>query len=172
MGNSVDLAEKIFLKGWRPYFWLLLLGFLIYYQTLHFNFVYFDDDILVISNQKFISQLSNIPQAFKDDVFLSFFDVYYRPLLTVSFIFDAQLSGGAPWAYHLTNLLLHLISTLLLYLLLKKLGVIKDLAFFFAAVFAVHPVLSQAVGWIPGRNDPLLALFLLSSFIFFLYFSQ
>jgi hypothetical protein len=51
MENSNDLAEKIFLKGRRPYFWIVLLVFLIYFQTLFFNFTYFDDDLLILNNQ-------------------------------------------------------------------------------------------------------------------------
>lgn len=159
---------RIFLKSWRPFFWLILVGFLIYSQALFFNFTYFDDDLLILNNQNFIKDLSNILQAFKEDVFLSFFDVYYRPMLTVSFILDAQFSGTLPFGYHLSNLLMHLISTCLIFVLLKKLDYKKELCFLFGLIFAIHPIFSQAVAWIPGRNDPLLALFLLPCFIFFI----
>ena len=55
---------------------------------------------------------------------------------------------------------------------LSGLAVRRDLSFLFATLFTVHPVLTQAVAWIPGRNDPLLALFVLLSFIYFLKFLE
>ena len=53
-------------------------------------------------------------------------------------------------------------------LMFIKMDYKKELSFFFGLFFAIHPVLSQAIGWIPGRNDSLLALFFIASFIFFL----
>lgn len=163
---------KIFLKSWRPFVWLILIGFLVYGQTLFFDFTYFDDDILIINNQGFIRNMSNILQTFKEDVFISPFNIYYRPILTISLMVDAQLGQTAPFVYHLSNIIIHLIVSLLLFFLLLKLQYKKDLSFLFALLFAVHPVLSQAVSWIPGRNDSLLTLFILSSFIFFLKFNE
>jgi len=62
----------------------------------------------------------------------------------------------------------HIITSCLVYLMFIKMDYKKELSFFFGLFFAVHPVLSQAIGWIPGRNDSLLALFFIASFIFFL----
>lgn len=167
-----SLFERIFLKSWRPYVWIVLIGFLIYFQILSFEFVYFDDDLLIINNQEFISDISNIIESFKEDVFISFFDVYYRPILTISFIIDAQFGGLEPFVYHLSNIIIHLLSSCLVFILLLKLKYKRELAFFFSLIFIIHPVLSQAVGWIPGRNDSLLAIFLLPAFIFFLNFIE
>jgi len=83
------------------------------------------------------------------------------------------ISGDSPFLYHFTSVVIHLVNSCLVYLLLKKLKLSQALSFAFAAIFVVHPVLLQGVSWIPGRNDTLLALFLIPSFIFFLdYFEE
>ncbi|UCD55331.1 MAG: tetratricopeptide repeat protein, partial [Candidatus Omnitrophota bacterium] len=150
--------------------------------------------VLILGNRKFLSKLSNIPQAFRQDVFFSYEDAYYRPLLTISFILDAQLpfalypspkpspqrgegrvrgrGQGKGFSYHFTNIVIHLLAACLLFLLLIKLKYREGLALFFSLIFTVHPVLTQAVAWLPGRNDSLLAVFILSSFIFFLNFLE
>jgi protein O-mannosyl-transferase len=66
--------------------------------------------------------------------------------------------------YHLINICLHMVSVILLYRLLTHLGLKTLKAFILAAFFAIHPVLTQAVAWIPGRNDTLLGIFVLAFF--------
>ncbi len=68
--------------------------------------------------------------------------------------------------YHFSNVAFHLIASCLVFIFLKKLNYKKELAFFFSLIFLVHPALTQAVAWIPGRNDSMVAIFVLSSFIF------
>jgi hypothetical protein len=65
---------------------------------------------------------------------------------------------------------MHLLACCLVYFFFLKLGGSKMTAFFSASLFTVHPVLSPAIAWIPGRNDLLLVLFVLPAFIFFLDF--
>ena len=170
--NNTDLTENIFLKTWRPYVWIIALGFIIYAQTLSFNFTYLDDNALIVDNYHVLKNISNIFQVFKQDVFRSSVDAYYRPVLTVSFMLDAQLGGAAPFIYHLANTLIHLLASCLLFILLVKLRYSAELAFFCSLIFTVHPVLTQAVAWIPGRNDSLLAVFVLLAFIAFMNFIE
>jgi len=169
-----DGPEKNFFSGFLPYFLIILTGFLLYFKTLFFDFTYLDDNVLILDNFHFLKNLSNIIQAFRIEVFyiLHAPAAYYRPILTISFIIDAQLGGKSPFIYHLTNLLIHLLSSSLFFIFLAKLGFKKPLAFFFALIFTVHPVLTQAVAWIPGRNDSLLAVFIFSSFYYFLKFKE
>lgn len=166
-GNS--FIDKIFSNKWTPFMIIAILGFVIYFQAFFFNFTYLDDNVLILDNQYFLSKLTNIFQSFFADVFHLFNSsaFYYRPLLTISFIFDYQIGGASPFIYHFTNVGLHILTTCLLFVFFKKLDYRKDLAFLFSIIFLVHPVLTQAVAWIPGRNDSLLAVFILSIFIFF-----
>jgi 4-amino-4-deoxy-L-arabinose transferase-like glycosyltransferase len=83
----------------------------------------------------------------------------------VSFMFDKLISGNL-FAYHLTNLLFHISSCILLYVFFIRLKIRSDVSFILALLFAVHPVLSQAVVWIPGRNDSMLTTFVLASLIY------
>lgn len=160
----------------HPYFTIISLGLFIYIKTLFFSYTYLDDNVLILDNYRFIKNLSFIPQSFITEVFHSSHlgAAYYRPLLTISFILDAQIGGINPFIYHLSNLLIHLTATSLLYLLLTKLSSSKKhlLPLLLSLIFLTHPALSQAVAWIPGRNDSLLALFVLLSFINLINYTQ
>jgi tetratricopeptide (TPR) repeat protein len=140
-------------------------------QTLFFGYTYLDDNNLILDNQSFITDITNVPQAFKEDVFHTPGGrFYYRPLMTLSLMADAQISGIKPFMYHLTNVIIHLTTMCLMYLLLTKFRFTRTMSLFWVLVYTVHPVFSQAVSWVPGRNNSLLTLFTLSSFIFFIDF--
>ena len=96
---------------------------------------------------------------------------YYRPLLELSFWLDNLLWGMEPSAMHLENILLHCADTLLVYLLARKVQKPSREGFHLlpllaALLFALHPVNVEAVAWIAGRTDPMLALMMLSSCYF------
>jgi len=153
-------------------FYLLIissLALLLYLPSLNYKFTNDDDTALVKDNYAFLSKASNIPTAFKQSVFYNTFKVtdnYYRPVLTLSFFYDTQIAGKHYWFFYLTNILLHLACCILLFFTLQKLSFEKTKSFLFTALFAVHPAFPQAVAWLPGRNDTLLTLFALSSFLF------
>ena len=160
--------ERIFLKEKRPYYWIFGLGFLVYFRSLFFKFSYLDDNVLILTNLFFLKNPANIFKTFTTQVFhiLHTSAAYYRPMLTISFMIDSWLGGANPFFYHLTNIIIHLTASSLVYLFFCKLKYKKNLAFIFALIFTVHPVLAQAVSWIPGRNDSLLTVFFLLSFIY------
>lgn len=85
---------------------------------------------------------------------------------------DSQFGRASPLPFHLTNILLHLLACGLLFRFLTKMNGKKALAFLFTIAFSAHPVLTPAVAWIPGRNDSLLAVFVLLAFLSFLKFLQ
>ncbi|MHB8121821.1 MAG: glycosyltransferase family 39 protein [Desulfuromonadaceae bacterium] len=98
---------------------------------------------------------------------------YYRPIVELSFYLDNLLWGMEPSTMHLENILLHCANSLLVFLLACKILVNQDNKFFLiplfvALLFALHPVNVEAVAWIAGRTDPLLALFVLLSCYFLL----
>lgn len=148
-----------------PYFFLAIAVLVVYSSTLLFNYTYLDDNVLILDQQKFLSDFSNVWQAFHHDVFFSAQNqAYYRPLLTVSLMIDTLWGGGKVWTYHLGNILIHLASVWLIYATIIKMKYRHQAALIITLIFAVHPILSQAVAWIPGRNDSLLAVFALASF--------
>lgn len=154
---------------------LFFFGFFLYLPSLFFDFSFFDDNVLILEHLGFLRNLTNIFNVFFTDVFgvyLKKEGFYYRPILTVSFMIDALISGTHPFFYHLSNILIHLLTTILVFLFFQKIKFEEKKAFYLSLLFLIHPVLTQAVAWIPGRNDSLLALFFLASFIFFIDFLQ
>jgi protein O-mannosyl-transferase len=96
---------------------------------------------------------------------------YYRPIVELSFYLDNLLWGMEPGVMHLENILLHCANALLVYLLALRVFSVDEtpiVPLLAALVFALHPVNVEAVTWIAGRTDPLLALFILSASYFWL----
>ena len=170
MEKNNSFSEKIFSENYIPFLILAGFGFILYFQAFFFDFSYLDDNVLILGNAHLLGSFSNIFRIFQIDPFNSIKElaVYYRPILTLSFMIDYHLGEAAPFIYHFTNVGLHILAACLLFIFLQKLDYRKDLAFLFSLIFLAHPVLTQAVAWIPGRNDSLLAVFVLSSFIFFI----
>jgi len=168
MEKTKLFINKIFSGKWNPLFIIVAIGFLLYGRTLSFGFTYLDDNVLILGNQYFLANVFNVFQSFFSEVFHIFGNsaFYYRPILTISFIFDYQFSLINPFMYHFTNVALHILASYLLFVFLTKLNYKKPISLVFSLIFLVHPVLTQAVAWIPGRNDSLLAVFVLSAFIF------
>jgi hypothetical protein len=167
---AVNLLDEIFLRSFRPYLWLIGIGFLLYCRVLSFGFVYFDDYALIFHNFRFLSDTTSLFQAFRQGVFnlMPNSDAFYRPLLTVSLIADAVIGGRSPFIYHLSNIVWHLLASCLVFALLREMDHGRLGSFVLALVFTCHPVLTQAVAWIPGRNDSMLTVLVLISFWFFL----
>ncbi|MBC8133517.1 MAG: tetratricopeptide repeat protein [Deltaproteobacteria bacterium] len=94
--------------------------------------------------------------------------IYYRPLVNASYAADAAWTATDPLGYHVTNILLHALASALVFFLLRRMLPQQEGALFGALLFAVHPALTATAAWIPGRNDSLLAVFALSSWLFLL----
>lgn len=170
MHALVSRLKKLFLSSWHPWAWFAAIGFLLYAQTFLFGFSYLDDNVLIIKNIDHLRNPLKILQIFQNDVFhLSDPAVgYYRPLLTLSFMVNAVVAGPHPFFYHLTNVVIHVVVTGLVFQLLARLGFSRKRSFLLSVLFLAHPALVPAVAWIPGRNDPLLTLFVILSFLFFI----
>lgn len=91
---------------------------------------------------------------------------HYWPLPYTTFWLEHKLWGFHPLGYHVVNVLLHFTNTALLWRLLSRLGI--PMAFFAAAVFAVHPLHVESVAWIIARKDLLSALFYLLAVLMWL----
>ena len=171
--DSIQKGESwLFEDRYNPYLFLCAVGVLLYARTFAFDFSYLDDHILILNNIPFLSDLGNMVQAFTQDVFFmtNGTTAYFRPLLTISFMPEAMLGKALPFFYHLTNVGIHLVAVCLLYAVGIKLKYSKRVSLLLALILLVHPALTQAVAWIPGRNDSLLAVFVLASFLHVLDF--
>ncbi|MFW0837901.1 MAG: tetratricopeptide repeat protein [Candidatus Komeilibacteria bacterium] len=166
MNNLKTHLYNTFITGWRGWFWLVVIGLILYSPTLLFSYHYLDDNDLIMNNMDKLSQWSYLGQAWQEGVFHSPWgtELYYRPLLTISFMWDAHMPGNSLFFFHLTNIILHLLATLLFYLILKKIWRKDWLNWLAALLFLIHPINLQAIAWLPGRNDSLLAVFVLAAF--------
>ncbi len=133
-----------------------------YANALHNPFVY-DDHDTIVTNASLVEP-SNIR-------FLLAYSPF-RPVVNVSYAVDRALWGGAPTGFHVTSVALHAATVVLLYLLtLRLIGDAERVssaarrapaaaaftAFTVAAIFAVHPLFTEAVGYISGRAEVLCA---------------
>jgi len=162
-----------FSKIWskiKPYFLIIVIGLTLYGRTVFFDFSYLDDNALILDNHYILSDVRNVGLVLSSDVFFSTDRNYYRPLLNLSLMLDTAIGGTNPLVFHLCNILLHLLASILVFLLFKKIGSNKNLSLFLALIFLVHPALTQAVAWIPGRNDSLLAIMVLGAWLSVLSF--
>jgi protein O-mannosyl-transferase len=163
---------NFFLSSWHPYVWLAIIASLPYLRILTFTqFTHYDDYFLIVESYSHIDTLSKIGHAFFEDVsHQAQGGNLYRPLLTISLIVSAQISGMMPLGFHLLDIVLHCASCCLLFSGLQLFGFRRGSSFVGTLFFCVHPAVTQAVAWIPGRNDSLLAVFILLCFISFIKF--
>ena len=131
------------------------------------------DDILYILSNPDVAYKGETLRLFKMPFASSLNLGLYRPLATLSLRIDFVLSDwlGLPitlehaFVPHLTNLLIAGLSTVLLFELLRRLTQKPWAAFLGAAFFAVHPARTEAVFWISGRAEGLMALFAIAALL-------
>jgi len=160
---------------------ILLAGivWIVFGQTLHHEFVNYDDGSYVYANPRITSGLTldNVKWAFTH-----FRAGNWQPLTAISHMLDCQLYGLQPWGHHLTNVLLHAAAAILLFIALCEstggryavVGIAdagrdqrsrlqpRDAFWasaFVAALFAIHPLRVEPVAWVSGRGDVLSGMF-------------
>lgn len=159
---------KNFLSGDRLYLILVIICLLLYAKSIFYGFSPLDDHSLIVSRIDWLSDLRNIITIFTQPLYWGIGEYYYRPILLMSFMLDTITGSGLAAAYHITNIVLHLISTLLVFKVLMKFDIPEKSSFWLSVIFAVHPINVSTVVWIPGRNDSLLIILALSSFLFWI----
>ena len=136
---------------------VLALGTLIlYWPVTHHDFINIDDPRFVTQNEHVKAGLTwpGIVWAFH-----STYTENWQPLTWFSHMLDCQLYGLNAGAHHLTNVLFHIASSLLLFLWLDNLTRATWRSAFVAAFFAWHPLHVESVAWICERKDVLSTFF-------------
>jgi protein O-mannosyl-transferase len=135
---------------------LALLTALIYWQVKNFDFVSYDDLAFIPNNPHVRTGLTlrGIQWAFT-----TFYEGYWHPLTWLSHMAAVELFGLKPGGHHLINVVIHIATTVLLFLVLKKMTRAIWQSAFVAALFALHPLHVESVAWVAERKDVLSAFF-------------
>lgn len=151
-------------------FVVLSATFVVYIGTLGFDFVY-DDHEQIVENFR-IQSWQYAPGYFTQHVWshISPKDPsnFYRPIFLLWLRLNHMFFGQSPTWWHLTTVLAHLLVTLLVYLLACRLMRDRVDACVAALIFGLHPAHLEAVAWVSGVTEPLLALWFISSFLCYL----
>lgn len=128
----------------------------VYEPVVQFGFLTFDDADYITDNPRMADGLTlwNLMWAFTTTRVAN-----WHPLTWISLLLDRQLFGTWAGGYHLTNLLLHIANTLLLFALLQRMTAATGRSGLVAALFGLHPLHVESVAWISERKDVLCAFF-------------
>ena len=154
---------------------LVALVWLVFGQTIKFPFINFDDPEYVYEVPEINSGLTlhNIQWAFTHWPSTNWF-----PLKNISHMLEFQFFGFNPGAFHFTNVFLHALATLLLFLLLQRMTSASAArtstwrSAFVAAIFAIHPLRAESVVWIEERKDVLSGVFFMLTLAGYLHYTR
>ena len=145
---------------------------LVYSPTFTGDFM-LDDKDMIIENpyiRSFHSPMSYLSQ--EDGVFnygtKEVHSGYYRPLVNLFYTIDYKIWGMKPLGFRTTNLILHLLTCMVLFLLLKRLTGSLEGALWSVLLFGLHPANTESVSWIAARNNILVTLFCLASLYYYI----
>jgi Flp pilus assembly protein TadD len=148
---------------------LVAITWLVFGQTLGHDFVDFDDHVYVYDNPSITRGLS------VDGLIGAFTHVHARnwhPLTTISHMLDCQLFGLKAGGHHFTNVLLHSIAVVLLFLVLRQMTDGLWQSAFVALLFAIHPLHVESVAWISERKDVLSAVFFMLTLFTYVHYAR
>jgi len=140
---------------------IIILGFTIYANSLNGKFVW--DDYGLIKENAHIKDWRYLPKIIKED-FGSTGETksnFYRPLQMIAHMIDYSLCGFNVQGYHLTSILLHILTALSLYFFVRLILYDVNISFLASLLFLAHPINTEAVSYISGLSDPLSLLFIL-----------
>jgi len=128
----------------------------VYWPVARLGFINFDDADYVSGNPRVQAGLAweSVKWAFT-----SLYASNWHPLTWLSHMLDCQIYGLKPAGHHVTNLLFHILNSLLLFGLLQRLTGARWRSAFVAALFALHPLHVESVAWVSERKDVLSAFF-------------
>lgn len=144
---------------------IFIVTVVVYSNSINNDFT-FDDNIIITKNNN-IRQLGDLKALFLTNYWGESApqDPLYRPITTLSYAINYHFSQLNPRNYHLTNILLHTLNSLLVYKIGVRLNIPSGPAFFIALLFAIHPIHTEPVNGIVGRADLLAFFFSLLAFL-------
>ncbi|KPK42993.1 MAG: hypothetical protein AMJ78_00005, partial [Omnitrophica WOR_2 bacterium SM23_29] len=147
---------------------IIILGFVAYGNSLNGELLW--DDHYLVKKNLFIKNPAYLPNIFTENIGAGGKGrfSFYRPLQILTYMVDYSLWELNAMGYHLTNTLLHILVAIGIYWLINVLCSDNLLSLFTALLFVVHPVHTEAVTYISGRADSLVAILMLLCIIFYI----
>jgi len=148
---------------------LAVLTWIVFGQTLRHDFVNYDDPRYVYQNTRITNGLDLAGIAW---AFTHIHAENWHPVTTISHMLDCQLYGLKAGGHHFTNVLLHTVAVVLLFLVLQQMtGAIWRSAFV-AALFAIHPLHVESVAWVAERKDVLSGVFFMLTLLAYVHYAR
>jgi cytochrome c-type biogenesis protein CcmH/NrfG len=168
--SNAELAPPQTDRPWRTIGICIVLAgltWLVFGQTLWHDFINYDDPRYVYENTRITGGLSISGIAW---AFTHIHSMNWHPLTTISHMLDCQLYGLKAGWHHFTNVLLHILAGILLFLALQQMTGAVWRSAFVAALFAVHPLRVESVAWIAERKDVLSGVFFMLTLLAYVYY--
>ncbi len=147
-------------------FSILLVNLIVFYPSMKCGFVDWDDTVYVTENPTIALNAKNITQSFTKGETHG----VYAPLTALSLSINYAQGKLNPKPYHATNIFLHLVVVLLVFLMLFSLS--KNLLFtaLVTLFFSLHPAQVESVTYVAGRRDLLFSLFAIASMLLYIQY--
>lgn len=161
--------EKITSKNSLVLVFIFCAALFAYGNILIGDFV-FDDNIFIENNVQ-IRSPSNVEDIYSSSTTAGSGlggDNFYRPNQQFVYMLLYSLGGLTPFFFHLMPVLLHILNGFLIFLLFTRLGLSRRISFFGSLLFLLHPILTEAVSYISGLSEPLVASTILGTLLIFL----
>jgi hypothetical protein len=136
----------------------------VYSEVISHQFLSYDDNVYVVNNPHVASGIT-----YKNFIwaFTSYYVANWHPITWLSHMADVQFYGMNPSGHHVTNVIIHTLSSLILLLFLFRSTGSLWRSSFVAALFALHPLHVESVAWVAERKDVLSAFFGFLSLLFY-----
>lgn len=168
MGKGKHHSRKKRITTVIPYLaFTAIVTFIVFLPTLNAGLTNWDDNIYINSNPLIKSF------SFKNmqEIFSSFYMGNYHPLTMFSYMIEFSVFGMNPKIFHLTNLVIHILNSLLVFFMVSLIsGKNIRMSMFTAFIFAIHPMHVESAAWISERKDVLYCLFFFLSIISYLLY--
>ncbi|MFQ5900619.1 MAG: tetratricopeptide repeat protein [Thermodesulfobacteriota bacterium] len=154
---------------------IILISFTSYWNALSNDFVW-DDTALIVENKAIRSlSITQLGEFFTgSEVYNTAKGEVYRPLYVLSYAIDYKFFELEPIGYHVINVTLHALNSVMVFLVAslffnrledkKQEAIYYSPALMAALIFATHPIHTESVAWVKGRDDLLAMFFMLSAF--------
>jgi len=153
---------------------LAIVIFIVFSGTIRNGFVW-DDDYYIYRNP-LLTEPGGLAKIWKSYYAPSFDPQQntpqYYPLVFTTFYLEHKLWGFNPAPYHITNVLLHIADTILLLMVLQKLGISWYVSLITAVLFGIHPTQVESVAWATERKNVLAGLFYFGALLSFLHYQD